>query len=240
MWSGPRNISTALMYSFAQRDDTKVVDEPLYAHYLHETGADHPGREEVMASQEKDGTAVLRDLLCGESTCAVLFVKQMAHHLVGIDMARLDEARNVLLIRDPRYMLPSLVRVLGDVTLADTGLEKQVAILEHLERRGLDPFCIDSRELLRNPETILRGVCDRLGLPFQRCMLAWPRGPRAEDGVWAKYWYEGVHRSSGFQPWKPSTREIPAQFEPLLDQCIELYDILFERAIRAPEEQPND
>ena len=232
MWSGPRNISTALMYSFAQREDTQVVDEPLYAHYLRVTGANHPGREEVLADQDNDGLAVLEHLLCDPPNKPVLFAKQMAHHLVSIDATKLDAARNVLLIRDPREMLPSLVEVLGTVRVEDTGLTKQVELVQHLEKKGLDPFCIDSRELLLAPKNILRKICDRLELPFDENMLSWSPGPRPEDGVWAPYWYSGVHRSSGFQPWKPSTRAMPPEVEPLLEQCRDLYDFLYQRAIR--------
>ena len=232
MWSGPRNISTALMYSFAQRDDTRVVDEPLYAHYLNVTGALHPGREEVLAEQDNDGDEVLRRLLSDPLDRPILFVKQMAHHLVGIDLAKLDPARNILLIRDPREMLPSLAEVLGTVQIEDTGMTTQVDLVRRLEKTGQMPFCIDSRELLLAPEAILRKICGRLDLPFDRKMLSWLPGPRSEDGVWARHWYSGVHRSSGFQPWKPSTRDLPATLEPLLDECRELYDFLYQRAIR--------
>ena len=232
MWSGPRNISTALMYSFAQRDDTRVVDEPLYAHYLSVTGAPHPGRAEVLADQDNNGDRVLQRLLNDPLGRSVLFAKQMAHHLVGIDLGTLDPARNVLLIRDPREMLPSLAEVLGTVRLEDTGLTTQVELVRHLENKGQKPFCIDSRELLLAPEAIIRKICERLDLPCDPAMLSWPAGPRPEDGVWARYWYSGVHRSSGFQPWQPSKRDIPATLEPLLDECCPLYDFLYERAIR--------
>jgi len=232
MWSGPRNISTALMYSFAQRDDTRVVDEPLYAHYLSVTGALHPGREDVLAAQNKDGGEVLKRLLGEPLDRPILFVKQMAHHLVEIDLSELDPATNILLIRDPREMLPSLAEVLGTVRLEDTGLTRQVELVRHLESMGRNPFCIDSRTLLLDPEAILGQICLRLDLPFDRGMLRWPPGPRPEDGVWAPHWYAGVHRSSGFQAWKPSARDIPAAVAPLLSECCELYDFLYQRAIK--------
>jgi hypothetical protein len=232
MWSGPRNISTALMYSFARRDDTRVVDEPLYAHYLSVTGALHPGREEVLAAQDNNGSEVLRRLLSDPLDKPILFAKQMAHHLVGIDPGELDRARNILLIRDPREMLPSLAKVLGTVRLEDTGLTAQVELVRHLENERQDPFCIDSRTLLLDPEAILTGMCRRLDIPFDRNMLTWQPGPLPEDGVWARHWYSGVHRSSGFHPWKPSTRDVPATLEPLLGECQVLYDFLYRRAIR--------
>ena len=139
MWSGPRNISTALMYSFAQREDTQVVDEPLYAHYLSVTGANHPGREAVLADQDNDGLAVLEHLLCDPPNKPVLFAKQMAHHLVSIDADKLDAAINILLIRDPREMLPSLVEVLGTIRLEDTGLTKQVELVSDDAARRTQP-----------------------------------------------------------------------------------------------------
>jgi hypothetical protein len=234
MWSGPRNVSTALMYSFAERPDTRIVDEPLYAHYLATTGARHPGREAVLASMETDGNAVMRELVTRPLDRPVLFAKQMAHHLVDIDLRWLERADNLLLIRDPAEMLPSLAEVLGEVTLADTGLERQVALVRHLEAAGREPFCIDARQLLLDPEAVLREACERLGIEFWPGMLHWRPGPRAEDGVWAEHWYAGVHRSTGFRPWRPGTRVLPPELRTLHETCRAHYDLLFERAIRAP------
>ena len=234
LWSGPRNVSTALMYSFAQRPDTRVLDEPLYAHYLAATGARHPGRDEVLASMDTDGNAVMRELVTRALDRPVLFAKQMAHHLVGIDLEWLERAENLLLIRDPAEMLPSLAEVIGEVTLRDTALDRQVALVRHLEASGRRPFCIDARQLLLNPEAVLREACSRLGLPFTPAMLSWPAGPRPEDGVWASHWYAAVHRSTGFRPWRPSARALPPTLAPLLETCRAHYDFLFERAIRAP------
>lgn len=234
MWSGPRNVSTALMYSFAERPDTRVVDEPLYGHYLFATGAQHPGRAEVLASMETDGNAVMQTLVTARLDRPVLFAKQMAHHLVGIDLSWLEQTDNLLLIRDPAQMLPSLAEVLDEVTLRDTGLERQAELVRHLEARGRHPFCIDARHLLLNPAAVLTEACGRLGLPFYPAMLAWPPGPRAEDGVWARYWYGGVHRSTGFNPWRPSTRPMPPSLRELYETCRPLYEFLYERAIRAP------
>lgn len=234
MWSGPRNVSTALMYSFAERPDTRIVDEPLYAHYLAVTGASHPGRQEVLASMDHDGTAVMQTLATARLDRSVLFAKQMAHHLVDIDLTWLEPADNLLLIRDPAEMLPSLAEVLDEVTLRDTGLERQVELVRHLESKGRAPFCLDARQLLLDPAAVLREACRRLGLEFFPAMLAWRPGPRPEDGVWAKYWYGGVHRSTGFNPWRPGSRRLPERLTELHETCRELYDFLYERAIRAP------
>ena len=233
MWSGPRNVSTALMYSFAQRDDTRVLDEPLYGHYLKTSGAAHPGRDEVIAAMECDGDAVMRRLVTEPLDRPILFAKQMAHHLVDVDRSWLERADNFFLIRDPFEMLPSLAEVLDRVRLGDTGLENQVEIVRQLEKGGRDPFCIDSRELLLDPPSVLRQACERLSIPFQDSMLSWPAGPRPEDGVWAKYWYDGVHRSTGFQRWRGPKREMPEDLLPLFEQCRELYEFLFARALKA-------
>ena len=240
MWSGPRNVSTALMYSFAERPDTRVVDEPLYAHYLRVSGAQHPGRNEILAGMETDGATVMQTLASGKIDRPVLFAKQMAHHLLDVDLAWLEAADNILLIRDPREMLPSLAEVLGEVTLRDTGMDRQVELVRHLEGRGLKPFCIDARQLLLDPRGVLTQVCQRLDLEFSPSMLAWRTGPRPEDGIWARYWYASVHRSTGFNPWRETHRDMPDQLTALYDECRTLYEFLYERAIRAPGAKDHD
>ena len=234
LWSGPRNVSTALMYSFAQRDDTTVVDEPLYGHYLRVTGADHPGADEVMAAMNCDGDEVMRDLLERQAGSAGrrLFLKHMAHHLVDVDTGFLAATTNVFLIRDPREMLPSLTIQLPHAGLADTGLQRQWELCSDMVAMGQDPAVLDSRELLLDPEGVLRRLCDHIGLPFQPAMLAWPAGPRPEDGVWAPHWYHAVHESTGFAPYRPKN-DFPEDLVPLLDECQPWYERLFARAIRA-------
>ena len=233
LWSGPRNVSTALMYSFAQRKDTRVVDEPLYGHYLRVTAAEHPGDDEVMAAMNCDGDAVMRELLLEAATePRMLFLKQMAHHLVGLDLAFLQQTRNVFLVRDPQQMLPSLVRQLPHATLADTGLDRQWQLYEWLLGRGQQPAIVDSRELLLNPESVLRQLCSHLGLAFTDAMLSWEPGGRAEDGVWAPHWYHAVHQSSGFAPYREKTG-FPNRLLPLLAECKPWYDKLYAKAIRA-------
>lgn len=232
MWSGPRNVSTAVMYSFAQRDDSVVVDEPLYGHYLRVTGAQHPGRETVLRSMDTDGAGVMRRLAVACPETEVLFAKQMAHHWIELDPQLLEPFEHFLLVRDPREMLPSLAEVLDDVCVRDTGLADQVDLLEHLLSMGRLPFCVDSRDLLSAPPRILKGICRRLGLAFQSCMTEWKPGPRAEDGVWAQWWYANVHRSSGFQPWRPTRKVLPPRYESLLGTCLELYGRLIEYKIQ--------
>lgn len=232
LWSGPRNVSTALMYSFAQRADTRVVDEPLYGHYLVTSGADHPGRDAVTAAMDCDGARVARQLVEAPVDAPVLFMKHMAHHLLGLDDGFLDAFDNVLLIRDPRDMLPSLTIQVPGAALADTGLARQCDLYDALEARGRAPAVLDSRELLLDPRAVLSGLCDRLGLPFDAAMLHWPSGPRPEDGVWAPHWYQAVHESTGFAPYRPKT-DFPDRLSALLAECRPCYEHLLARAIRA-------
>ena len=231
VWSGPRNVSTALMYSFRQRADTVVVDEPLYGHYLKSTGADHPGAGEVMQTMEQDGERVVREVILGPCERPVRFFKNMAHHLPGLDPAFLDSVTNVLLIRDPTEMLPSLTRQLTSPALRDTGLREQAGILDSILARGEEPVVLDARELLLDPPGVLRRTCSRLGIPFEEAMLSWPAGPKPEDGVWAKHWYHNVHASTGFAPYRPNTEPFPQHLKPLLKECLPLYERMRDYAI---------
>lgn len=234
LWSGPRNVSTALMYSFAQRADVRVVDEPLYGHYLRVSGAAHPGREEVIAAMNCDGDAVMQGLLEAQAAEPErrLFLKHMAHHLVDIDGTFLAKTTNVLLVRNPREMLPSLTIQLPHATLDDTGLKRQWELFSHLVDLGQSPAVVDSRELLLDPPGVLRGLCEHLGIGFDERMLRWAAGPRPEDGIWAPHWYHAVHRSTGFAPYR-AKREFPQRLEELLSTCTPWYDKLFAHAIRA-------
>lgn len=233
LWSGPRNVSTALMYSFAQRDDIRVIDEPLYGHYLRVSNAQHPGRETVLATMDCDGDHVMRVLLQqSEKSLKRLFLKHMAHHLVGIDLAFLEHSCNVLLIRSPREMLPSLTIQVPQAGLEDTGLERQWHLYVSLVKSGQEPLVIDSGELLRSPEKILARLCENIGVSFDARMLRWAAGPRPEDGVWAPHWYQAVHRSTGFKRYRPK-EGFPPELEPLLAECEPWYEKLFAQAIRA-------
>ena len=223
VWSGPRNVSTALMYSFRQRSDTVVVDEPLYGHYLSTSDAEHPGASEVLKTMDDDGERVVREVILGPCGRPVLFFKNMAHHLPGLDPAFLDRITNVLLIRDPTEMLPSLARQLSTPTLRDTGLREQDVILDSILARDEIPIVLDARDLLLDPPGVLQRACAALGIPFEAAMLSWPAGPKPEDGVWARHWYHNVHASTGFAPYSPPQDEFPAHLEPLLQQCLPLY-----------------
>jgi len=233
VWSGPRNVSTALMYSFRQRSDTVVVDEPLYGHYLQTTGAGHPGIREVLDTMDDDGERVVREVILGPCERPIHFFKNMAHHLPGLDPGFLDNITNVLLIRDPSEMLPSLASQLNSPTLRDTGLREQNVILDSILARGEKPTVLDARELLLDPPGVLRRACAGLGVPFEAAMLSWPAGPKPEDGVWARYWYHNVHASTGFAPYQPYTEPFPDRLKPLLQECLPIYERLQEYAIKA-------
>lgn len=233
LWSGPRNVSTALMYSFAQRPDTRVVDEPLYAHYLRVSGADHPGKEEVLAAQENDGEKVVHEVILGPCDQPVLFMKHMAHHLVDLDLDFLARTVNVILVRDPEEMLRSLRHQIPEPRLADTGLAVANQLLERLRNLGQDPTVLESRQILLDPEGVLRQLCARLGVPFFEEMLHWKAGARPEDGVWASHWYHNVHRSTGFKPYRPKVGPFPGELEGVLAECRPHYEALFAQALEA-------
>ncbi|MCY2961124.1 MAG: sulfotransferase family protein [Planctomycetota bacterium] len=230
IWSGPRNVSTALMYAFAQRPDARVVDEPLYAHYLRVTGADHPGRELVLGAQENDGERVVADVILGPCDRPLVMFKQMAHHLVALDRGFLVRTTNVLLTREPEEMLTSLVENIPVPTLRDTGYAAQTEILEHLKSLGQGPVVLVAHRILQDPEGVLRRLCERVGVAFDPAMLSWKPGARPEDGVWAPFWYANVHRSSGFQKYVRKDARVPDSLRPLLATCREHYARLVEHA----------
>jgi Sulfotransferase domain len=226
MWSGPRTVSTALMRAWENRPDTVVTDEPLYAFYLTATGLDHPGRDEVIASQPRDWRVVLRELTAGPLPpgVTIYYQKHMTHHLLpSVDRSALAGLRHAFLIRDPRSLLASYARVRSAPTLADLGLRQQAEIFEEFGGPVLD-----SADLLAAPEPALRALCAALGVPFSAAMLSWPPGPRASDGVWAPYWYDSVRRSTGFVPatGPVAPPELDPALEPLLDECMPYYEKL--------------
>lgn len=232
LWSGPRNVSTALLYSFAQRRDTEAVDEPLYAHFLRVSDANHPMRELCMDAQDSDGARVVREVILGPRARPVVFFKQMAHHLVDVDLSFMRHTLNVFLTREPEQMLPSLQKRIGQPTLRDTGFKRQCEVLALLEGWGQTPAVVDSRDLLLSPPKVLSELCLHLGIHYDEAMLRWPAGPKEFDGAWAPHWYASVHRSTGFLPFKPKTEPFPAELRPLLDECRPYYAELLRRAIR--------
>ena len=231
MWSGPRNLSTAMLRAWENREDTVVVDEPLYAAYLARTGIDHPGRDEVIASQPTDVEAAVRSLHAPlPDGVRVHYAKHMSHHLPDEDDLGWTAAfRNVLLVRDPAEVVASYVRSRDSCEPADIGLLQQVRLLDGWAET---PPVIDAGDFLRDPEAHLRWLCDWLGVGFTTRMLSWPAGPRASDGVWAPHWYDSVRRSTGFEPWRPSEVSLSPHDAAVAKACRPAYDRLHALRLR--------
>jgi Sulfotransferase domain len=229
MWSGPRNISTAMMRAWENREDCAVSDEPLYAAYLAATGLDHPGREEVIAVGDRDWQRVVESLLGpAPDNATVWYQKHMSHHLLP-EMATdwVLGLRNAFLIRDPAEVVASYVKSRATVTVDDIGLPQQWRLFAFLrERTGETPPVIDAGDFLRAPEAHLRALCAWLGIAFTPRMLSWPPGPRASDGVWAPYWYETVWKSTGFETWHPRNIALSDEHAAVAEVCRPIYECL--------------
>lgn len=232
VWSGPRNISTALMYSFAQRQDTKVFDEPLYAHYLRNSQAKnyHPGADDILNNMENDGDAVVNMMLTATEK-PVLFFKNMTHHILGLNLDFTQGLHNVILTRNPVEMLPSFDKVIKNPSLDDVGYKLHMDLVNEFIQRDIDFTVMDGKNVLQNPEGVLRQLCERLHIPFDAHMLKWTPGKLKEDGVWAKYWYDSVHKSSGFSAYTPKKEPFPEHLMPLLRECQPYYDELQKLAL---------
>lgn len=231
--SSPRNISTAFMYSFANRSDTKVVDEPFYAYYLDLTGKDHPEKEATLASMPKDPQTVIHNCLQGKYESEIVFFKNMAHHIIGMELSFLNDLDNLFLIRDPKQLIASFAQVISNPTMEDIGSKRQFELFNHLSNIGKQPIVVDSNELLKDPEKVLKELCNRLDISFNENMLKWSKGPIKEDGVWASYWYKNVHETTGFSKQTTSTRELADELLPLYESAKPYYDHLYKHAIKA-------
>ena len=223
MWSGPRNLSTAMMRSWGNRSDTEVIDEPLYAAFLATTGLDHPGRSAIVAAGPSDYTSAIAACVDAPLDHAISYQKHMAHHLLpGVDRAWLDRLTNCLLLRDPRRVLASYTKVREDVTLDDIGLAQQLELVERCE------LVVDSADFLTDPERYQREICRRLDVTFDPAMLTWPAGPRATDGVWAPHWYASVESSTGFGPAPESNTPVivAEHLAPIAAEAVEIYETL--------------
>jgi hypothetical protein len=231
MWSGPRNISTALMRSWGNRADTIVCDEPFYAHYLKSTGiTTHPGFREIIDNHEGDWDKTVEwltgPLPAGKS---IFYQKHMAHHMLrDRDYSWTDSVINCLLIREPREMITSLAEFLPQPTLEETGLPHQAWLFDYLTtKNGEPPIVLDAKDVLLDPPRMLRLLCQRLGVDFSDEMLHWPPGLRTTDGVWAKFWYTKVAESMTFNKYSRKDVEAPKHLIPLLADCEKIYDRLY-------------
>ena len=227
--SGPRNISTAFMYSFAQRSDTQVIDEPYYGCYLNHNELEHPGRNEIIAAMSTNYTTVDASLTTF-SAQPVLFIKNMAHHIVDLPTATLQQFTNVFLIREPYQLIASFAQVMPNPTLKDIGIKDEYELYTRLNNPNV--LIIDAGELLKAPQEMLKKLCQSLAIDFDENMLSWQMGGIKEDGIWAKHWYSNVHQSTGFAKQATSSRALPAHCEALYEEAKPYYDTLFSKSIK--------
>lgn len=230
MWSGPRNISTAMMRSWGVRADTAVIDEPFYACYLAATGIDHPGRDAVLASQPTDWRKVVTQVADAPipGGRAVFYQKHMTHHMTpDIDLGWLGRVRNAFLIRDPAEVVASYARARPEIALDDIGVTRQVELFDRIaDPTGRAPPVVEARDVLADPRGVLSKLCDALGVAFDPAMLSWPPGRRSTDGVWAPYWYKAVEASTGFGPPPPPTKPLPAHLARIAEAARPAYERL--------------
>lgn len=220
MWSGPRNLSTAMMYSFGTRPDFEVMDEPFYAAYLAASGVDHPMRDEVLAAHETDLAAV--DASCRVHNSPHLYMKHMPHHMLdGFPMGWAEGCVHVHLIRHPARVIASYAAKRETITLDDIGFAQQVRVFDQV-----GGIVIDGTDIRADPEGMLTALCEAIDLPFDPAMLAWDAGPRAEDGIWARHWYGAVHRSTGFAGAEGDLPQLEPDLMPLLQEALPHYDKL--------------
>jgi hypothetical protein len=231
MWSGPRNISTALMRAWENRADTCVIDEPFYAFYLKATGKKHPGADEVITNGETDWRKIVEQLTGPlPADKRIYFQKQMTHHLLPeIDRKWIAGLTNCFLIRDPREVILSYIRRNPEPALEDLGFVQQQKIFDFVrDETGIAPPVIDAKDVLQNPKRMLGLLCDAIRVEFDESMLSWPPGLRETDGIWAKYWYDEVAESTSFQPYRSKNEPVPERFREIHDQCRECYERLYE------------
>ena len=218
------------MYSFAQRGDTKVFDEPLYAHYLLQTAVVHPAREEVLKSQENKANKVVNSIIL-KKHAPISFHKLMTHFLIKMDTDFLSEVSNIIFIRNPKEIIASYSKVIPNPKMEDIGVEKQYELYNHLVNIGNNPIVLDSKYLLKNPKIILQKLCLLLAIPFEEKMLNWKKGARQEDGIWAKYWYKNLHNSTGFLPYTEKEINLENSNLELSEKCQPYYEFLTNKSI---------
>ena len=230
MWSGPRNISTAMMRAWENRGDCAVSDEPLYAAYLAATGLDHPGRDEIIADGDCDCARVAEELSSGAvpGNAPIWYQKHMTHHLLrNHSTAWVNQLANVFLIRDPAEVVESYLKSRATVAPEDIGLLQQVKLFDQVsDHLGHAPPVIDADDFLRAPGPFLEELCGHLGIDFTERMLNWPAGRRSSDGIWAPYWYDAVWKSTGFEPWRPRSPQLQGEALRVADACRPAYERL--------------
>ena len=232
MWSGPRNISTAMMRAWENRSDTTVVDEPFYAHFLEATGTIHPMRDEILADQETDFQKIV-SRVCQKPDSGILYQKHITTHVhEAMPLDWLAELNHAFLIRNPYRVIKSYSKKRTVTDASDLGYEQQQVVFEAITAATQSaPVVIDSDRFLENPEAQLRAICKRLNIPFEMSMLSWPAGKRATDGIWEAHWYDAVRGSTGFQPATPLATEFSNSEQSIVDECLPYYSAFLSLAV---------
>ncbi|NVK04976.1 MAG: hypothetical protein HWD92_09135 [Flavobacteriia bacterium] len=230
--SGPRNISTSLMYSFAQRRDTTVVDEPFYAAYLRKnTELAHPDREQILNSQSQDAEKVYAWITQSADKSELFYVKDMAHHFSEIQLPPFESSKAIFLVRHPEKLIASFQKVIAKPTLKDIGLKDEWDLYKSFVKQGIPSFVVPTEKLTERPEHGLKILCDKLEIPFTKAMLEWKAGPKYYDGCWAPHWYANTHRSTGFMPFLTQESSLDDHGRALLEESIPFYLHLMKHAI---------
>ena len=222
MWSGPRNLSTAMMRSFGSRADTFVSDEPFYGCFLKSSGADHPMREEIIGAMDCDWKSVMGTLLGDPADgSSVWYQKHMWHHMTGpIGYGDFEGFTHAFLIREPEQMIASYLRKREAAIFESFGMDRQAEFFEReSDRLGRAPPVIDANDVLSDPEAVLSKLCAALGIKWDRAMLGWPPGRRETDGPWAPHWYAAVERSTGFGPPEVGPIQLQDDARRVADRC---------------------
>ncbi len=235
MWSGPRNISTAMMRAWENRADCAVWDEPLYGHYLFKTGIQHPGADEVIAEQGTDWKAIVEKCsFYSPEDKPIFYQKHMTLHMLPeIDLGWLSSLHNCFLIREPERVIASYAAVRSEATLNDIGFIQQAELFDYITNTsGITPMVIDSREFLQQPELMMREICTQLDIEFDNKMLKWPEGKRSSDGVWAKYWYDSVINSTGFAPYQEKPLKLQKRELLIAEEAQPYYEKLYKHRLQ--------
>lgn len=231
LWSSPRNVSTAFMYSWAQRTDTVVVDEPLYGYFLNHTKTYRPGGEEVMQTMLTDGNEVIKQVLLGSYNKPVVFFKHLTNQAVDLDCSFMNEMVNLFFIRDPKHIINSFAKVITNPTMIDIAMKMQYECFYYAKRNYYKTIVLDSAELLKNPEVVLKKLCALIEINFEDNMMHWQAGAKPYDGIWAPYWYSNVHQSTGFEKQLTTDQPLSPHLIPLYEEAKPYYNELLKHAL---------
>lgn len=234
-WSGPRNISTALMRSWSSRMDTFVSDEPFYAYYLKKTGANHPMKNAIIEKYETNYSKVIENISGSTpKNKKIWYQKQMAHHILEEkDFSWIQSFNNCFLIRNPGDVINSYIKKNALKNVEELGYLKQLQLINYLKKNNLDFYVIDSDDLLNNPSEILKKWCNRLNIMFDEKMLSWQKGPHKEDGIWGIHWYDNIYNSTCFMKKKSTIKVEPLEnYKEIYEEALLYYQELYDMRIK--------